>query len=1263
MDFKVLGPIQVVEDGQTVDLGPLKQRAVLAFLLMNAGRVVTTDQVLDAVWGEDSSGKENALWVTISRLRSALNTDQDAAGDQIIVTRDHGYALDIDPNTIDAHRFEQDVASVRESINLSSTQTIEDLRAALSLWLGDAYADVEYEEFAQSEIRRLDAVRESATEALFEARLDVGSDAQLVDDLEQYAAQFPFRETPIRLLMTALYRSGRQADALKTYRAFAALVGEELGIEPSPELRRLEEQVLLHDMGVASHAIRGIGHHGNPFKGLQVFREEDAASFFGRSSVITRLVQRIGDGLGLITLVGASGSGKSSIVRAGLIPALRKRSLPDSDQWLIATMVPGSHPFVELETALLRSSLDAPSSLKDQLTDTRTGILRAVLRVLPDENSRLILVIDQLEELFTLTQDQDDATRFLEGLVEAISDPKGRVVVVATLRADFYAQILGASSFGTAMGDGVINIVPLLPDELEEAALRPAELAGATIEPSLLGALISDVLGRPGSLPLFQYALTDLYEHAADGRLILENYREMGGLTGSLTNRAETLYEALTASEKHAAQQLFLRLVTIAEGDEWGRRRANAAELLSLNIDTLDLQKVADSFVTHRLLTVDRDPTSGDPTIEVAHEALLTEWDRLQNWISDARQDLRKYAAFSTAVTEWQAADRHEDYLWTGRRLADYETWAANATIDLNQADLEFLSASVENRTKQQFASRAEEQTRRRRVLGLVGAVGGVSIIIALLVTGWFSPTPKRVLLITFEEGIIAGQMINGLEQAARDFNIDADILSPLSDFDGEVRAALASSPDLVIFGLDEAATLAGGIEPLAMEHPDVHFVLLGGWVLDSPDNVSYATFNSEDGSYLVGIAAAMKSETGVVGFVGGLPSVVDSFRAGFEQGAMSVENTTVLSTTILADPERIWRDPEAAVVATELLLEEGADVVFHASGNSGLGVFQAVAEASGPTHPVWAIGVDADEGQTAPLLLRDFILTSMVKKHDAGVYLAVENFLAGETGDLVLDLDNGGVGYSDTGGHLDSETIEALEAAGAEIIDGSADVRPWTLEPETTPPSADVVVELQSVGPNCSSPTPESHANLGDVIRVNATNNSDESIAFYIAAPGQFGFNNTFLHPGGRATLSSVAGSAGVWTIGCASPASVVTAIELDVRAALTTNNMTVIFDGQNCTAETDRPVVIGDTVNVTFRNTSQQVTHYGIARLPLDFEPNEVSVSEHSLANYAEEGADPGEDVNSWAAFREEASWAAFCFVPATEKVFDTAIFTVGS
>ena len=453
-------------------------------------------------------------------------------------TRDHGYTIRADPSTLDSHAFESTLVEARKLLTTDPAAASQTLREALGLWRGAALQDFSYEEFARTETLRLEELRLEAIEMRVEADLRCGHGPELIGELTMLVDRSPLRERPVIQLMRALYRAGRQAEALRACERYRARIGEELGLEPSPELRRLEEQILLHDQRLApfAPAVEATAAT-SPFKGLHAFQEADAADFFGRDRLVADVISRLGAGARLVALVGPSGCGKSSVARAGVVPALRKGSLPGSEHWLVASMVPGAHPMAELEAALLRSTLDAPNSLDAQLADPELGLLRASLRVLPHDTSRLVLVIDQFEELFSLVADEDERQRFLANLIAAIDDPQGRVLTVITLRADAYHRPLAYGAFAERLGRGVVNVLSLTTDELEEAAVEPASRRGVTCEPALLAELLSDVLGEPGALPIFQYALTELFDRRDDDRLTVAWYRAMGGAHAVLSRR------------------------------------------------------------------------------------------------------------------------------------------------------------------------------------------------------------------------------------------------------------------------------------------------------------------------------------------------------------------------------------------------------------------------------------------------------------------------------------------------------------------------------------------------------------------------------------------------------------------------------------------------------------------------------------------------------------------------------------------------------
>ncbi|MGD9144483.1 MAG: protein kinase [Anaerolineae bacterium] len=468
----------------------------------------------------------------------------------------------------------------------------------------------------------------------------------------------------------------------------------------------------------------------NPYKGLRPFYEADAADFFGREALTQRLLARLAEEDGMahfLAVVGPSGSGKSSVVRAGLIPALRRGALPGSKNWFVIQMLPGAQPLEELETALLRIAINPPESLLRQMREGEHGLLRAIKRVLPADDagpdrSELVLLIDQFEEVFTLVEDESERAQFLEGLLAAATDPRGRLRVILTLRADFYDRPLEYAGLGELVRQHTEVVLPLSSTELERAIAGPAERVGVDLEPGLLAEIVADVTDQPGALPLLQYALTELFEGRAGNLLTQEAYHGLGGVLGALGQRAEELYQGLDADGQEAARQLFLRLVTLGEGMEDTRRRVLRAELTALqlsktsaervHITPVVLDKVIDLFGHHRLLTFDRDPLTRGPTVEVAHEALLREWGQLRKWLDASREDLRAHRRLTAAAAEWIDANQDDGFLLRGSRLNQFEDWAKETDLALTQAERDYLQASLALR-EQREARREQERAAR----------------------------------------------------------------------------------------------------------------------------------------------------------------------------------------------------------------------------------------------------------------------------------------------------------------------------------------------------------------------------------------------------------------------------------------------------------------------------------------------------------------------------------------------------------------------
>jgi WD40 repeat protein/serine/threonine protein kinase len=439
----------------------------------------------------------------------------------------------------------------------------------------------------------------------------------------------------------------------------------------------------------------------NPYKGLQPFLESDAGDFFGRETLITTLGKRLQHER-FIAVVGASGSGKSSVVRAGLIPLILRGLLPHSENWFVVNFNPGAQPFDELRMGLLKVAFEAPPDLETILKHDETGLAQAVDLILTDRSLELVIVIDQFEEIFTLAPDNAERSLLLRSLAYAITSPDSRVRLVITLRADFYNQPLIVPQFGDLLLKATEVIQPMTPVELERAILGPAERAGLTLELGLITAMIADVSHQPGALPLLQFAITELFERRQGRKLVLQAYEESGGVMGALARRADELYGELSEAQQTAAHQMFLRLINIGEGPQQDtRRRVLWSELTSIAQDEAALLYVLDKFDKARLLTFDHDAVTREPTVEIAHESLISQWKQLNLWLNTNREDLQTQRRLASALQDWQEGKRDPSFLASGVRLDAFADMLRRQTIVLNEQERLYIEQSLAQRQKQ----------------------------------------------------------------------------------------------------------------------------------------------------------------------------------------------------------------------------------------------------------------------------------------------------------------------------------------------------------------------------------------------------------------------------------------------------------------------------------------------------------------------------------------------------------------------------------
>jgi TIR domain/WD domain, G-beta repeat/AAA ATPase domain len=465
-----------------------------------------------------------------------------------------------------------------------------------------------------------------------------------------------------------------------------------------------------------------------PYRGLRAFGEDDAELFFGRDGEVQRLLEKLKSSR-FAAVLGPSGSGKSSLVRAGLVSRLRAGALAGAGHWQVCVLRPGAAPLTALaaQLATLQCGQAMQTTLDLLEQDPRTLHLSVELALAQrPEDERVVVVVDQLEEAFTLCRDEAQCRQLFANLLYATSAAGGRTVVIVTLRSDFYGRCADYPEFAQLLAAQQMLVGPMDADGLRQAIQEPAQRVGLTLEDGLADTIITDVAAEPGALPLLQHALLEVWEHCDGTTLTLSGYRQAGGVHGALAQRAEEIYGEFSVEQQQIARRMLLRLTQPGEGTEDTRRRAPTSELAPASVSE-DFDEVLDRLVDARLLTTGRDET-GVEIVDVAHEALVRGWPRLRAWINAARQDLAVHRRLTHATAEWtRLAD--DSALYRGVRLGEAQALRERDPDALNAAERAFLDASVERnesaRRKELDDARqlASAQRRAQRRLALVALI------------------------------------------------------------------------------------------------------------------------------------------------------------------------------------------------------------------------------------------------------------------------------------------------------------------------------------------------------------------------------------------------------------------------------------------------------------------------------------------------------------------------------------------------------------
>lgn len=669
MGIGVLGTLTL--DEESASLGR-RDRVVLTALATRAGHVVSHDLLVDALWHDQPpASAHKVVHGCVSRLRRRLGADA-------IQTAPPGYRLAVPGDAVDAVRFERAVARTRDLAAIGQVDRAAHLAdEALALWRGRPFPDVDDWEPAVVEAMRLEEVRQEAQELRVDCYLRSGRHHEVLADAAALVREAPTREARWALLARAQYQDGRQADALVTLQQARDLLVDRLGIDPGPELDRLQEAVLRQDPGLLPGSVDARPSSERcPYRGLAAYDVEDEEGFFGRDREVTTCLGLV-HAQGVLAVVGASGSGKSSLVRAGVAAALSRSGTR------VHVLTPGDRPV---------HALDA----------------------LPRRRGRDALVVDQCEEVFLLCTDPEERAEFLERLV---AHAEVAPLVIA-LRADRLADLAPYASFARVVERGLHLLGGMDAEALRAVIETPARQSGLIVEPGLVDLLLREVEGEPGALPLLSHALRETWLRREGSTLTVAGYQAAGGIRGAVAQTAELVYGRVDPGLQHLVRELMLRLVTASGQGEPTRIRAPRSRVI---VDPAQ-ERLVEELVSARLLT------SEEGAIEIAHESLARAWPRLRDWLADDVEGQRILHHVATAAEAWEALGRPDSELYRGARLQQTLEWRDRVTVELTEVENDFLdagrsAAEAEERALVEHARQQARMIRRQRVALVAGSV------------------------------------------------------------------------------------------------------------------------------------------------------------------------------------------------------------------------------------------------------------------------------------------------------------------------------------------------------------------------------------------------------------------------------------------------------------------------------------------------------------------------------------------------------------
>jgi WD40 repeat protein/DNA-binding SARP family transcriptional activator len=768
LKIHLLGQFKLQANHLPLELPSRPAQSLLAYLALNPGVTYRREKLASLFWPEATeTNARRYLRKVLWQVRKSL-TSGALAWDNYLQISD----IEVAFNDHSDYWLDADLLLARVEAT-----SADDLIEVVHLYRGELLPGF-YDQWTVLERERLLLAYHRKMNLLLELLIQNGQWHEALKWGEQWIRLAYSPEAAFRALMIAHAGSGDQGMVSATYQRCVEALNLDLGLGPSPETQHLFQQLVSGEtlptiLGLPEPVTKTVPEElpapgPPPYKGLAYFDVGDADLFFGREKLTAKLTSRLREGEQLLFVVGASGCGKSSLVRAGLIPALGNGhqlvdgSLPPegSSDWLVHVIQPTAQPLETLATSLCQDepSLSSVANfIGDLRQDPRSLHLCARRLCQAKVAARLLLVVDQFEELFILCQEEEQRAAFIDNLLTAANpDLDGTTKVVITLRADFYAHCARYPELRQQLAAHQEYIDPMSSEELRRAIQEPARRGAWEFEPGLVDLILRDIRDQPGSLPLLSHALLETWRRRRGRILTLNSYAESGSVHGGIARTAETVYQqGLDDAQQAIARQIFLRLTELGEDAPETRRRAQVSELLPSADQRQAVEAVLEKLVAARLVTVSEDYA------EVCHEALIREWPTLRGWLEEDRQGFHLHRQLTEAALTWESMERDESVLYRGARLTSTLEWAQEHQDQMNILEREFLAASRELAERRQRERTKQLHHLRWLAAGLAGVLL-VAILIAAYAFNQRSLAEKEAHLATSRQ--LAAAALNNLD-------------------------------------------------------------------------------------------------------------------------------------------------------------------------------------------------------------------------------------------------------------------------------------------------------------------------------------------------------------------------------------------------------------------------------------------------------------------------------------------------------------------